>query len=301
MTLRHLKIFLTVYETGSTTAASEKLLIAQPTISVALKELETHYGIRMFERYSRRLYVTEAGRQLYQYAKHLVTLFDEAEDAMKSLGESGTLRVGSSVTIGNYFLPEYIRQFQKRYPHVRVKVKIENIKTIEQLILNNELDLALVEGKVHSPFIAAHPYRQDTLVMICHPDHPHAVHPYIAPLTLASENILLREKGSAVRELFDIQMNRLGLSIDPLWESISTQAIIRAVKENLGVSFLPYYLVKESVEKGEVAILHVDGADFSREFSIIYHKNKFHSPAFDALIDICLNTKDTPLFMLPQP
>lgn len=287
MTLRHLKIFLAVYETGSTTAASEKLLIAQPTISVALRELETPYGIRMFERYSRRLYVTEAGKQLYQYAKHLVALFDETENAMKSLGEFGTLRVGSSVTIGNYFLPEYIKKFHEYYPGIRIKVKIENMKNLEQLLLNNEIDLALVEGTVHSPFIKAHPYHKDELVMICHPNHPHVVHPHISPQVLAQENIILREKGSAVRELFDTQMTHLGMVIDPVWESISTQAIIRAVKENLGVSFLPYYLVKEPIEQGEVAVLHVEGADFSRNFSIIYHKNKFHSPAFDTFIKVC--------------
>lgn len=287
MTLRHLKIFLAVYETGSTTAASEKLLIAQPTISVALKELESHYGVRMFERYSRRLYVTEAGRQLYQYAKHLVALFDETEDAMKSLGESGILRIGSSVTIGNYFLPGYIKQFREYYPSIQIKVKIENMKNIEQLLLNNEIDLALVEGTVHSPFIQAYPYHKDKLVMICHPEHPHVVHPHISPQSLTMENIILREKGSAVRELFDTQMAHLGLTIHPIWESISTQAIIRAVRENLGVSFLPYYLVKESIERGEVAVLHVDGTDFSRDFSIIYHKNKFHSPAFDMFIKIC--------------
>lgn len=116
MTLRHLKIFLAVYETGSTTAAAEELLIAQPSVSVALKELEEHYGVRVFERMSKRLYVTQAGQELYQYARHLVSLFEETEDAMKSLGASGMLHVGSSVTIGNYFLPGYIRTFQKEFP-----------------------------------------------------------------------------------------------------------------------------------------------------------------------------------------
>ena len=106
MTLRHLKIFLSIYETGSTTAAAEQLFISQPTVSVALRELEEHYGVRMFERYAKHLYVTPAGQQMYQYAKHLVNLMEEAEDAIRSQGEAGTLRVGSSITIATRFLPE---------------------------------------------------------------------------------------------------------------------------------------------------------------------------------------------------
>ena len=169
MTLRHLKIFLAVYETGSTTAAAEELLIAQPSVSVALKELEEHYGVRVFERMSKRLYVTQAGQELYQYARHLVSLFEETEDAMKSLGASGMLHVGSSVTIGNYFLPGYIRTFQKEFPQVRVRVTVENTDTIEKLLLENGIDVGLVEGRIHSPYLVQFPYRKDRLVMICPP------------------------------------------------------------------------------------------------------------------------------------
>ena len=187
MTLRHLKIFLAVYETGSTTAAAEELLIAQPSVSVALKELEEHYGVRVFERMSKRLYVTQAGQELYQYARHLVSLFEETEDAMKSLGASGTLHVGSSVTIGNYFLPGYIKAFQKEFPQVRIRVTVENTDTIEKLLLENGIDLGLVEGRIHSPFLLQLPYREDRLVMICSPEHPYASWKSIVPEVLSAE------------------------------------------------------------------------------------------------------------------
>ncbi len=287
MTLRHLKIFLAVYETGSTTAAAEELLIAQPSVSVAVKELEEHYGVRVFERMAKRLYVTQAGQELYQYARHLVSLFEETEDAMKSLGTSGTLRVGSSVTIGNYFLPGYIRSFQREFPQVRVRVTVENTDTIEGLLLENGIDLGLVEGRVQSPFLVQLPYRKDRLVMICSPEHPYASYKSIVPEVLAAEDVLLREKGSAVRELFDIRMAEAGLEIEPLWESVSTRALIGAVKENMGVSVLPYYLVEEEIKRREVRAVAVERVDFDRDFSIVYHKNKYHSRAFDAFVRIC--------------
>ena len=293
MTLRHLKIFLAVYETGSTTAAAEELLIAQPSVSVALKELEEHYGVRVFERMSKRLYVTQAGQELYQYARHLVSLFEETEDAMKSLGASGMLHVGSSVTIGNYFLPGYIRTFQKEFPQVRVRVTVENTDTIEKLLLENGIDVGLVEGRIHSPYLVQFPYRQDRLVMICPPEHPYASYQSIVPEVLAAEDMLVREKGSAVRERFDIWMAEAGVEIEPVWESVSTRALVRAVRENMGISVLPYYLVEEDIRRGEVKAVAVERVDFTREFSIVYHRNKYHSEAFDAFVRICSGGVET--------
>ena len=287
MTLRHLKIFLAVYETGSTTAASEVLRIAQPSVSVALKELEEHYGVVVFERFSRRLLVTEAGKELYQYAQHLVRLFDETEEAMERLGEAGTLRIGSSITIANYFLTDYIRSFREAFPKVSVRVIIENTDTIEQLLMENEIDLGLVEGRTRSRFILSVPYRKDSLVMICAPSHSFASVKRVTTDALLKENLLLRERGSAVRELFDARMREKGITVEPIWQSVSTQALIRAVKEGFGISVLPYYLVKDEIDRGEVTAFSVEDLDLSRQFAIAYHRNKFHTVAMEHFIEIC--------------
>lgn len=294
MTLRHLKIFLSVYETGSTTAAAEQLYISQPTVSVALRELEEHYGVRMFERYAKHLYVTPAGRQLYQYAKHLVSLLEEAEDAIKSLGEAGTLRVGSSITIATRFLPGYVRQFRELYPQMQVKVEVENTDTIARMVLDNQIDLGLVEGPVDSPFLLSRPYSGDELVMLCSPRHPYAAYRSVAPEVLAVEDVLLREKGSAGRDLFDSLMESRGIRIEPAWQSVSTQALVGAVKADLGVAVLPFYLVQEAIQRGEVVAVPLEGVNFRRRYSVILHKNKFHSAALDAFLSLCRPPAQTP-------
>lgn len=287
MTLRHLKIFLSIYETGSTTAAAEQLFISQPTVSVALRELEEHYGVRMFERYAKHLYVTPAGQQMYQYAKHLVNLMEEAEDAICSQGEAGTLRVGSSITIATRFLPEYVRRFKELYPQMQVQVKVDNTDTIARMVLDNQIDLGLVEGQVHSPYIQAQPYSGDRLVLVCSPRHPYAGFCRVAPEVLAVEDMLLREKGSAGRDLFDSLMERRGVRIEPAWESVSTQALVRAVQADLGVAVLPYYLVQEAIEQGTVTAVPLEGVDSCRRYSLIVHKSKFHSAALDAFLELC--------------
>lgn len=287
MTLRHLKIFLSLYETRNTTITSKELLVAQPTISIALKELEEHYGVKLFDRFSQRLHLTQAGRELYHYAKHIINLFEEAEDMMKSMEVLGNINIGSSITIGNYFLPKYIKKFQEKYPYAKIKVTIDNTDNIEKLLLENKIDIGLIEGKVQNSFIQVFPYMTDSLCVICNPQHPYTKYKKIIPDILVNEVLILREKGSAVRELFDTKMENLGLRIEPLWESISSHAIIQAVKENLGISVLPYFLIKEYVDRGEIAVLDIDNLSFPRNFNIIYHKNKFHSSHFDDFIKIC--------------
>lgn len=287
MTLRHLKIFLAIYETGSTVAASRKLLIAQPSVSVALSEMEDYYGIRLFERYAKRLLVTDAGREIYQYARHVVDLFEEMEESARGMGTHQTLRIGSSITIGSSQLPRYVKMFQKTHPGLKIQVTVSNTKTVVEQLLCNELDLALVADTVHDPFLVEIPYETDHLVLICNPSHPFAQRENVSPEALTYENVLLREKGSAVRNVVDACMARRGLAIVPAWQSVSAQAILQAVKEDIGVSILPHDLVRDNVARGEVVEVPVEGIDFARKFNIIYHKNKFHFPAMDDFITLC--------------
>lgn len=287
MTLRHLKIFVTVCETGSTTAAGEKLHIAQPSISLAISELEDYYGIKLFDRIAKRLYITEAGKKFLQYATHIVGLFEEMEREIKNFDATGIIRIGASITIGNYLLPGYITRFKKIHPQMDVKVIIDNSEKIQQYILSNQIDIGLIEGIVYSPYIAEHKFRDDELVMVCGNAHPFANQKNVEISKLQNESFILRESGSAVREIFDSTMTSLGIKILPAWESTSTQAIIRAVQANLGISVLPYLLVKDSLNRKEISQFHIDGIRFQRSFSVIYHQNKFLTESAKDFIALC--------------
>lgn len=287
MTLRHLKIFVAVCESGSATAAGEKLYIAQPSVSLAIAELESYYGIRLFDRMGKRLHITEAGKRFLQYATHILGLFDEMETEIKNYDAAGVLRVGASITIGNYLLPSYCLAFRKSHPHMQVQVRIDNSDTVEQQVLANKLDLGLIEGLAHSVYITAQTFREDELVMLCAPGHPFAGRQGIDPAALRGEALLLREPGSAGRELFDSAMLTHGLEVAPLWESISTQALVRAVGAGLGVSVLPYLLVKDALDRGEISRFTLRGIAFRRDFSVIHHKDKFLTDSAKAFIALC--------------
>lgn len=289
MTLRHLKIFVTVCECEGVTAAAEKLYIAQPSVSLAISELEDYYGIKLFDRISRKLYLTEVGKQFLQYAQYIVSLFNDLETQIKNWDQIGVLRIGASITIGNYLLPGFVQEFKERYSQMTVTAIIDNSENIENQILCNGIDFALIEGSPHNPAIHGQDFMEDELVLICSAAHPFAMQKEIGIGDLAEQNFILREKGSAGREIFDSIMQLNGIQITPSWQSVSTQAIVRAVAKGLGISVLPYLLVKSDLEAKTVCQVKIKDVSFKRKLFIIYHKNKFLTNAMREFISICLN------------
>lgn len=294
MTLRHMRIFVSVYQTGSMTKAAQVLHLAQPSVSLAVKDLEAYYGVRLFDRLARRLYPTGDGQRFYDYALHIVSLFDEMEKGIRNWDSLGTLRVGSSVTIGTYFMPEWVLQFTKQYPMVKIQVSIRNSAEMEQMVLNNQVDFAFIEGKVIRPQLKQLSFLEDRLCIAAASNHPLAEKAQIPLDDLMKENFLLREKGSAGRELLEHGLELYGFRIDPIWESVSNQALIHGAMQGIGLTVLPYLLVRQELEKGALRELNVPQLSLSRHFSVVFHENKFFSPAAKAFLSQCASGVQLP-------
>lgn len=289
MTLRHMQIFAAVCDCQSATAAAEKLGIAQPAVSFAIKELEDHYGVRLFDRISHRLLITAEGKELLRFARQILSLFDAAECDIKNWDSFGLLRVGSSITIGTCLMPEYVKRFHSAYPNIKVRVTIDNSAVIEKKVLENQMDFALIEGTVHSDQIVFREFMKDELVVVCGADSAFAGRTELSLEELPGLPFLLREKGSGTRELFDSTMLIHNLSIEPIWESISTQAIIKAVAAGHGLSVLPYRLVKPDLDRRNIKQLTLKDIRFRRAFYLIYYKNKFLTKSAKEFIALCKN------------
>lgn len=287
MTLRHMRIFWAVCQENGITKAAQRLHIAQPAVSVAIRELEEYYGVKLFDRIARRLHLTDAGRKLLEYAVPAVSLFDDMENNVRNWERTGKVRVGASITIGTHLMPEYVSAFSKTHPEARVEVFIGSSDLIESKILKNELDFALIEGTVHSDSLACDTYQRDRLVVVCSPQSPLLKMGTITPEQLLAQPLLLREVGSGTRELFDHVMASLEHAYAPAWESTSTQALVIAVSKGLGVSVLSYLFVKEELEKGVLAEVKVENLRFDRGFHVIYHKNKHLTEAAKDFIGMC--------------
>lgn len=291
MTIKHMKIFITVYQQMNITRAAEILHMTQPAVSRAIQELESYYNIRLFERIKHRLFRNETADEFYARALHIVETFYEIEDEFNNRDEFGTMRIGASITLGNYFIPEIVQRFQKMYPQIKIKVKISNTESIRQSLLDNQIDLGLVEGKISSEHLHEEILGEDRMVLILSKDHSLLNQEKIRLQDIARYPLLLREAGSAGRTFLDTIFDLHEIKITPLWESTSTQAIVRAVACGFGVSVLPEQLVVNDIRSGTVITRTVDDVSFTRSNYLLWHRQKFLTSGEKALIALCHTVK----------
>ncbi len=297
MTLRHMRIFLSVCEHGyNTTRAAEAMHMTQPAVSLTIRELEQYYGVALFERIGRRLKITDTGKMLREYASHICELFDDLEKGLRNQDALGTLRVGASVTIGSQFLPSYVKTFYCRYPGTEVKVLVAPSEQLEQMVLSNELDFALIEGVPHSDSLIAEGYMEDHLTVICPAGGDFRQGQQLSIEELKEQKLLLREHGSGTREVFERAVESAGFSVSPAWEAMSTRALVNAVISGLGIAVVPYRMVRGLVERGLIVEVGVEGLNFQRRFQLIYHRKKHLTASAKAFMDLCRNyEKEYPL------
>lgn len=286
MTLRHMKIFAATFRNGSITQAAKELNLAQPSVSLAVKELEQYYGIRLFERIGRKISPTESGREFYGYAVHIVTLFEEMEKRMKNWDALGTIRIGTSITIGTHILPGLIRRYEQKYPDLTVEAVVSKSADIERYIREGTADIGLIENNPEHPDIVTVPFMKDTLCAIAAPNHPLSSCETVTLEQLAQYPFLMREKGSAGREMLDAAFEIRQMKVRPAWESSSTQAIVKAVSEGLGVAVLPSLLVERDVRERTVVLLPFQ-KPLRRDLNIIYHRSKYLTPNMKAFMRLC--------------
>lgn len=288
MTLRHMRIFQKIYETQSVTRAAEALHMTQPAVTRALQELEKYYGLRLFERLNRRLTVTEAGRRMYDYALHLTETFDTMEKSLRDWERQGVLRVGASVSLGCSLLPQLARTFQEEHPGVEVRVRIANGELLRRDLLENRLDLALLEGEENGANLMLTPFAAGEMALIVPPGHPLARAGGATLAQAAAYPLLLRETGSATRRFLDQLLMSRGLAVQPVWESASTQALLSAVREGLGITLVPWALARQTVLRGEAERCPVTDAELIRRRYVAWHPSKYVTGTMRAFVNLCM-------------
>ncbi len=297
MTLRHMKIFCAVCDADyNITRAAENMLMTQPAISLAIKELEQYYGIVLFDRLGRRLQITSVGENFLQYALRICAQFDDMEREMRNWDSVGLLRVGASITIGSQFMPSYVKAFYHRHPGTEVQVIVAPSDQLEQDLIKNKLDFALIEGTSHNTVMYSEEYMKDHLSIIASAKEGFKQGQRLSLEQFRQQRFLLREPGSGTREIFDRATLNSGFTVKPIWEATSTTALVNAVINGIGIAVLPHRMVQGALERGLIVTIAADGIDFQRSFHIIHHKDKYLTPAAQTFLDICRNYEiDYPL------
>ncbi len=274
--LEELNTFIAVAELKNFTKAGEQLNISQPTVSLHIKRLEEYFSERFIirSRHQKRPQLTAAGERMYRQAKKILSLWKYTYNYVKDdFAGGGSITVGVTFTIGEYFLPEFLGDFNKKFPEIRVEVEIGNTQKIGELLSNYKIDAAIVEGDITDErFERKHLY-EDKLVIIA---------PAAQKLrSLMDERWIIREKGSGTRSQWEQLIGRelTELKFRPLIMN-SNFAVKEAVRNNLGVALISEYVAESAVRNNEVVIRR-DAIQGKRFFDLLLIKDNQYNRIID--------------------
>lgn len=270
-----LKVFLYVYKLRSFSAASEKLLISQPTVSEHIKALEKFLGVKLFDRIGKEVMPTEAAHRLSKYAEKITNLIEEAKIAVAAGHNTieGEISIGGSTIPGSYILPDIIAGFNKLYPDVQINLIVADTEKITDMLSNSSLCLGIVGASTHSRGIEFIPYKKDTLVLAARKGA--LSKKIISPEELKRLPFILREKGSGTRMFFENELKRIKMNINDLnCVSVmgSTDAVKNGVKSGIGFAVVSEMAVKDEIKSGVLQKIKVKGLNMEREFYIAMRK-----------------------------
>ncbi len=295
MDLWQLQIFCKVLELKSFSKAAHAVHLSQPTVSSHIKDLEQHFECILIERLARQAVPTPCGKLLYDYAKKLLDLRDEAENALADfLGRyQGELPIGGSTIPGNYLLPVIIGAFKKGYPRIRIKLTVGDSHGIIEKVLNGEVELGLIGARYENRHLRYEAVATDVMQLVVPHSHPWHQRRSVHVDDLRTAPLILRERGSGTRKALEVGLHKINRQLDDfniVAEMGSTTAVLQGIKSGLGVSILSTLAVKEDQCQGRLGTLDIDGLALERAFYLVRDNRRTASPLVRIFQEHLLNT-----------
>jgi len=272
--LRQLEVFLAVARTGSVSRAGDELAMSQSAVSSSLAELERQFDVRLFDRLGKRLRLSELGRALRSRAEAVWDQAHELETLLADHAGTGQLRLGATLTIGNYVAVPLMARFMRDVPGSVVHLDIANTQEIARRVANFEIDVGLIEGELSHPQLRVTPFRDDELVVFCAPTHPLARKRTLSDEDLQSASWIVRERGSGTRQAFDRAMRGILPELRITLELEHTEVIKRAVEAGLGLGCISRLALADEFGHGTLKPRSVPHRDFRRRFYYVLHRQK---------------------------
>ncbi|AEJ01098.1 transcriptional regulator, LysR family [Nitrosomonas sp. Is79A3] len=289
LTLRQLKVFESVARHLSYSRAADELHLTQPAVSMQIKQLEGNISLPLFEQLGKRIYLTEAGRELYQYSRSISQQLADMEVALDELKgmERGKLNI-SVVTTANYFAPHLLAKFCQRYKGVTVSLNVSNRETVLKQLSDNLIDLAIMGQPPDDLDIDSESFIENPLVVIAPPDHPLCKEQHIPVKRLAKEIFLVRESGSGTRGAMERFFAAHDVKINKGMEADTTEAIKQAVQAGMGLGIMSQHTAELELETNRLKILDVQGFPIIRYWHVVHRKNKRLSGVANAFREFLL-------------
>jgi DNA-binding transcriptional LysR family regulator len=287
MELRQLTIFRAVAKMLNFTKAAASLNYVQSNVTAQIHALEEELGVPLFDRLGgKQVVLTDAGRQLLEYTERLLDLAEEAQTTVSMGGEpQGTLKIGATQTLCIYRLPLLLRTFRTRYPHVRLIFHPSPGSELRELVRTGNIDVAFVfEEAEREGGPGDEPLAREPVWVLSAPDHPLVGRQVVVPADFAEMDLLVSEAGCCYRGLFERILSRASVYPATTLEFGSIEAVKQCVMAGLGLTILPAVAVSAELSQGRLLKLPWMGPDLTVVAHMVWHKDKWLSPALDAFL-----------------
>lgn len=288
-TLRQLQVFEKVATCLNHSQAARELYLSQPAVSMQIKQLEEHVGLPLFEQMGKKIFLTEAGRELYPYSRHIAQQLDEIEAVFNRLKglEQGKLSL-SVVNTANYFTPQLLAEFCQQHPDIQISLHVANRDAVLKQLDENRTDLAIMGQPPEGLDIAAERFMDNLLVVIAAPSHPLAQVEQVKFSQLAQEPFLLREQGSGTRSAMERLFAKHRTQLRIRMEMETNEAIKQAVQAGMGLGFLSLNSIELELETGRLVMLNVEQFPLLRHWFVVHRSQKRLSSAAEAFKEFLL-------------
>ncbi|MDP2027489.1 LysR family transcriptional regulator [Sulfuriferula sp.] len=300
-TLRQLQLFEAVARNASFTRAAEEMHLTQPAVSTQVKQLEEDVGTPLFEHMGRKIFLTEAGREMYEFSRNIAQKFTDIGmvlDEMKGV-KRGMLNISVTST-AKYFAPYLLAAFCRQHTGITVNLDVTNRETLLRQLADNTPDMAIMGKPPDGLDLKADSFMSNPLVVIAPPDHPLVKAGRIALDRLLQERFIVREQGSGTRNAIERFLQHRGLTMTTTMEMSRNEAIKHAVMAGLGLGIVSIHTLEMEFALGRLAVLNVEGFPILKDWYVVHRTGKRFSAAAEAFKAFVLNEGGN-LIQIPQP
>ena len=285
-----LTTFITLANTKSFTKAAQVLNITQPAVSQHIKFLEAKYEVRIIAKHGKGFYLTEEGLILLKYAEEIDVLYRALEMNLKNKGAiARTYNIGASMTIGGYVLPYLLGKHKKLYENIDILLQVNNTEEILKKLVNGKLDFAMIEGLFDKNKFKFKKFKDDELVLAVSKEHDFAKAKEVNIEDVINGNLILREKGSGTRYIFENSLIELGYDLNDLKGSMeigSISAIKSLIELNLGYAIISRETIRKELKIGTIKEVAIKGLRINREFNFVY---LYEEDFIEEFMDFCFD------------
>ena len=288
MEVRQLQIFRALAEELNFTRTAEKVHTVQSNVTAQIKALEEELGSPLFDRLGRRVTLTDAGRNFLPFAEQALAAMEQGQRAVQTGAEpSGPLKVGIPESILTYRLPQVLRIYHRRFPHVELNFRPQSDDVLPVMLETGKLDMAVcMIDASPNPAIKSIRLRAERIFLLAHTSHPLAGQRTVKPADLAGQTLLLTEGGCGYRLKLDRVMAMQNIRPGNVTEFSSVEAIKQCVAAGMGLGLLPAIVVARELRQHQLKALHWAGPSLDIATHILWHKDKWVSPAMAAFMEL---------------